>query len=394
MQRSIGSIMEFAKLPFYYGVQESPYGDGAIPYFLPFALGVCDATGLMVQVPNETVQAALNKAYQLEGLFLTIPIDESPLTKWRGDEFLSVMLKTANLDVKDKRVFEIGCSTGSVLNELRKLGATVRGCEPGPSALTARARYGLDVDQSYFKRDLHDREFDIVIHLTVLEHVVDSIEFLAQTTAVLKPGGWVFLGVPNCETQLRLGDPGMILHEHWSYFDAASLTQTLLQAGFTDVQCHSTEKGVLYGWGRWVGEASGSSLSSETSDLGVTVEYLNKLDRTIGRINRWLDHARQGQLRVGLYGASVGAANLWAILNWDDLSVNLFDGETAKHGRYLPGCELAIRSPNDLLENTPDKLLILPISFARDIRRFLRQELSLPEHVQIDSLEEMLTAVD
>ena len=397
MQRSIRSIKVFAKLPLYCGVQESPYRDSAIPDFLPFALGICDSTGLIVQVPNETVQQALKTAYQFEGLFLTTPIDESPLTKWRGDEFLNVMSEIAGLSVKDKRLLEIGCSTGYILNELRKRGAKVRGCEPGPSALTARARYGVDVDQSFFKPDLYDREFDIVTHLTVLEHVVDPVEFLAQTTAVLKPGAWFFIGVPDCETQLRLGDPGMILHEHWSYFTPGSLIRTLHRAGFTDVQCHSTERGVLYGWGRWVGEASESSLSSDTSDLRVAVEYVNKLDRAIQEIDRWLQHARQERLRVGLYGASVGAANLWALLNWNDIndiSADLFDGEPAKHGRYLPGCELAIRSPGDLLENTPDKLLILPISFAKPIRRFLRQELGLTEHVQIDSLAEMLKSVD
>jgi len=390
MPRSISSTTEFSKLPFYYGIQQSPYGDGAIPYYLPFALGVCDATGLIVQVPKDAVQDALSKAYETEGLFLTTPMDESPLTRWRGDEFLDVMLNTAGIEVKEKRVFEIGCSTGALLNELSKRGATVRGCEPGPSALTARSRYGLNVDQGYFIPGVYDREFDIVIHLTVLEHVVDSVEFLAQTSALLNPGGWVFLGVPSCESQLRLGDPGMILHEHYSYFDAGSLSRSLLKAGFTDVQCHSTEKGVLYGWGRWAGADGAGWVSTEKSDLGAALEYLNKLNRTLARINEWVDHARQEKLRVGLYGASVGAANLWAMLNWDNVDVNLFDGEPAKKGRYLPGCELAIRPPEDLLVDTPDKLLILPISFAPEISRFLRQELCLPEHVQIDTLAEML----
>ena len=127
MQRSIRSIKEFAKLPLYCGVQESPYRDsGAIPDFLPFALGICDSTGLIVQVPNETVQQALKTAYQFEGLFLTTPIDESPLTKWRGDEFLNVMSEIAGLSVKDKRLLEIGCSTGYILTNC---GSAVQKCE-------------------------------------------------------------------------------------------------------------------------------------------------------------------------------------------------------------------------------------------------------------------------
>jgi SAM-dependent methyltransferase len=349
---------------------------------------------LIVQAPNPQVEDALKKAYQLEGLFLTTPIDESPLTKWRADEFLHVLTDIARLNLSGKRVFEIGCSTGALLNDLRGLGADVRGCEPGPSALTARARYGLDVDQGYFQPDLYEREFDVVIHLTVLEHVVDSIEFLAQTSEVLKPGGYVFFGVPDCEPQLRVGDPGMILHEHWSYFSGESLKRTLRRAGFSEAECHSTSKGVLYGWGRWSGEANEQFRPSESGDSGASLEYFAKFDRNIRKVASWLDSARQEKVRVGLYGASVGAANLWFLLNWQGVSVELYDGERAKHGRYLPGCELAIRSPTDLLQHPPDKVLILPLSFAGAIRRFLLEELNLRETVQIDSLDDMLADVN
>lgn len=393
VQESIRAIKEFESLPFYCGVRKSPYRQSAIPDFLPFALGIRDSVGLIVQVPNETVQQAVTAAYESEGLFLTAPVDESPLTRWRAEECLNVMVEIAGLNVEGKRLLEIGCQTGYLLSELRKRGASVRGCEPGPSGVIARARYGLDVDQDFFGPLLYGREFDIVVHLTVLEHMFDPLEFLHQTTAALNPGGEIFVGVPNCETQLRTGDPGMLLHEHWSYFTPGSLVRVLQQAGFSDLQCHSNER-VIYTWGRWIGGSHSSFPVSDDSDLQMAGGYVSRLSSALRKVDGWVKYARQERLRVGLYGASTGAANILRLLDWGGVSVDLFDGEPAKHGCYLPGCELPICPPDDLMENMPDKLLILPINFTEAICRFLREELGLSEHVQVDSLAEMLKAVD
>ena len=185
MERVLRAIKKYKTLPFYCGVQNKPDGNGTLPVCLPFTLGICESTGCVVQVPDDLVVEALEKAYQQEGLFLTTPLDESVLHQWRANEFLSVLTDTAGLDVRGKRLLEVGCSTGFLLNELRGRSARVQGCEPGPSALAARRKYGLDIEQCYFDANHFEPEYDFVIHLTVLEHAADPLAFLAETRKVL-----------------------------------------------------------------------------------------------------------------------------------------------------------------------------------------------------------------
>lgn len=392
MLGTIRPVKRIERLPLYCGVQELPSREDDLGNFFPFTLGIDEQNGLIVQVPNAQVENALDALYKKQGLFLTVPIDQSPFTRYQADDFLHFMFDVANFNVKEKKLLEIGCSTGYVLDQLRLRGADAYGCEPGPSALTAQRRYGLNVRQSFFSADLFDERFDIVTNLNVLEHIVDPIAFLKQISAALKPGGFIFLGLPNCQRQLSLGDPGMILHEHWGYFTPQSLNSVLHKAGFGNVHCLSGEHDDLYAWAQWPGHRSDENFPfSVTDELIALQEYADRMDRILEKINQWLQQASEKGLRVALYGASVGCVNIWAFLNCRGVSLRLFDSDPAKRGRYLPGCALPIEAPEELLKDAPDKILILPILFVDAITRFLQNDLRLSSQVQIDRLTDMVS---
>ncbi|MEE3258765.1 MAG: class I SAM-dependent methyltransferase [Candidatus Latescibacterota bacterium] len=389
MNNRIEIFKQYERLPFYGGVRQTPYRGGDIPDFLPFAMGLRRDIGLVVQKPESVVQRALALSYEHEDLYLTVPMDESELTRWRGEEFLAVLAGEARIDPAGCDLLEIGCQTGFILSQMRDRGARVRGCEPGPSAEVARERYGLEVDRCFFEPGRYRGRADIVTHLAVLEHVDDPVAFLAETAAALRPGGVTLIGVPDCEGQLRLGDPGMLLHEHCSYFTPTSLERTLVAAGFSDVGSYSSGV-VVYGWGRWTGRA-GPSEGGEGDGAGDGVRaYIEKLDGAVSGVGEWLQAARGDGERAGFYGASVGAANLLALLYHNDVDLKLYDGDPAKQGAYLSGCPIQIRNPEELLNDAPDRLLILPVNYTDPIERFLREDLKLPISVHVDALSRML----
>lgn len=390
MMRKINTIKLIQRLPLYCGVQDSPYRNDGIPDYFPFALSLDEDNGLIVQSPSNEVESALNKLYQKHNLFLTVPIDESRFTKYQGDEFLHFLLDVANFDVKGKSILEIGCSTGYVLNELRLRGADVCGCEPGPSALTAVKRYGLKVKQVFFEPDLFEEKFDLVIHLNVLEHIINPVDFLKDITKVLKAGGFMFVGLPDCLRQLQLGDPGMILHEHWGYFTLRSLQMALGKAGLTSVKCIMGEYDDLYGWGQWQDiEAKNMVAYAAEEELKLAQEFSLKLDNVIKIMQIWIDNARDKNLHIALYGASVGLVNLWALLDWHNVEVAIYDSDPAKHGKYLPGCPLPIQAPAELFRNMPDTIMVLPVIFTQTITNYLRQDLKIPDSVRIDTLSDL-----
>jgi len=134
-------------------------------------------------------------------------------------------------------VLEVGCGTGEFLAAASDAGHRVTGLDLSQEAVTyARRRHpGLDVRCATLDSDdLRPESFDVVAGFHVLEHVADPVGLLRQMTRLLRPGGLVYVRVPNLDTWFRhvLGRNwwGFSV-EHAGHFTDASLRLALAQAG-------------------------------------------------------------------------------------------------------------------------------------------------------------------
>ena len=134
-------------------------------------------------------------------------------------------------------LLEVGCSTGAALSAYRELGWKVRGVEFHPDAsLFARERLGLDVSTGTLAQArLPDEAFDVAILTHVLEHLPDPLETLRELRRTLKPGGSLYLAVPN----LSALEPRVFgrhfaweIPRHLYYFTPKTLGALLDKAGF------------------------------------------------------------------------------------------------------------------------------------------------------------------
>jgi SAM-dependent methyltransferase len=103
--------------------------------------------------------------------------------------------KIERLGVPRGALLDVGCAAGFFLDEARKRGFTVRGCELSQYAQEyARERLGLEVDRAGFVDASFappPASFDVITVFNVLEHIPDPQLVAGKLFDLLKPGGYL-----------------------------------------------------------------------------------------------------------------------------------------------------------------------------------------------------------
>lgn len=157
-----------------------------------------------------------------------------------------------HLRTPGRRLLDIGCNRGLLLEAARRRGWKVLGVEISPeSANRARRDYGLTVYatlDSLTEAEPNAR-FDLITAWHVLEHTFDPVAFLRAAAARLAPQGVLALQVPSfdyLDEFRRRNEPGSLLCAvHNFYFTAANLQTVLACAGLTVLHIESDPNSLL-----------------------------------------------------------------------------------------------------------------------------------------------------
>lgn len=132
---------------------------------------------------------------------------------------------------------DIGCGAGEYMLLMREGGWRVCGVEPVLAGAEAGRNAGLDIRHaSLLGVQFPDASFDYVRSNHSFEHVTNPLELLHEIRRILRPGGKLFLGVPNSESL-----PFKIFRQYWWYmgvpfhpytYSPETLSVLLNKAGF------------------------------------------------------------------------------------------------------------------------------------------------------------------
>ncbi len=140
------------------------------------------------------------------------------------------------------RLLDLGAAGGHLGRAVRDRCAYLAGVEPDP-ALPASCREGYDVWRvaDALSAGEWDAPFDVVVCADVLEHLSRPEELLARIPAWLKPGGTLFVSIPNVANvtvrvallfgQFPYTDRGILDRTHLRFYTRASARRLVEEAG-------------------------------------------------------------------------------------------------------------------------------------------------------------------
>lgn len=134
-------------------------------------------------------------------------------------------------------VLDVGSGRGDLLRVLQRRGWTATGLEPSPDAARVAERLGVKTAVGNLAgAGLPQRAFDAVIFHHSLEHVTRPAAALGEVRGLLRPGGTVFIAVPNFASRSarRRGESWWALDvpRHRTHFTPQGLEGALRRAGF------------------------------------------------------------------------------------------------------------------------------------------------------------------
>ena len=116
-----------------------------------------------------------------------------------------------HLDIKDKKVLDIGCGDGGVSVAFAQRGADVVGIDLDPDRIDTSTLRANDhrLNVKFFvddaeKMSLNDNSYDVVVCNALIEHVFNPEELASEISRVLKNGGILFLDTPSRYSVLQL----------------------------------------------------------------------------------------------------------------------------------------------------------------------------------------------
>lgn len=135
------------------------------------------------------------------------------------------------------RMLDFGFGGPDYLLLMRDLGWDCWGVDADPSWFPMLKESGITAGDDLFDEAMPEGTFDWVTSYHSLEHIYDPKAALARFARLLKPGGRLYLGVPNYDSfSARFWGPywyNLSVPIHLNFFGPKSLERVLDEAGFS-----------------------------------------------------------------------------------------------------------------------------------------------------------------
>jgi SAM-dependent methyltransferase len=281
-------------------------------------------------------------------------------------------------------VVELASNDGYLLKNFVEAGVPVLGIDPSPGPAAAAVEAGVPTLREFFGIDLarrlvaEGRRADVIIANNVMAHVPDLNGFVAGMKVLLADDGLITVENPYVRDLIDHCEFDTIYHEHYCYFSCTAVQALVRRHGLwlNDVEYFEQLHGGTLRWhighhDRRSDTLLGYLREEEQRGLTGASAYTSFADRVRGvctDLARLIGDLRAGGRTVAAYGAAAKGAMM---LNHAGLGTDLVefvvDRNPHKQGKLMPGTHQPVRSPDALVNERPDYVLLLAWNFRDEI---------------------------
>lgn len=322
-----------------------------------------------------------------EAIFSDYAYFSSYSSSWvrHAERYAEAMIARFDLGAGSK-VVEIASNDGYLLRHFVGRGIPVLGVEPAANVAAVAEAAGVPTEVAFFGaatgRRLREagHAADLMAANNVLAHVPDILDFVAGFRELLKPDGVATFEFPHLLRLIEDCQFDTVYHEHFSYLSLVATEFVLERSGLMafDVETLPTHGGSLRLFVCHAGadrSASPALVALRQAERAAGLTGLAGYEGFAARVAEvkcgaldFLIRARREGRKVLGYGA---AAKGNTFLNYCGIGPELVsavaDRSPHKQGTLLPGSRIPVISPEALLAERPDYVLILPWNLSEEI---------------------------
>jgi 2-polyprenyl-3-methyl-5-hydroxy-6-metoxy-1,4-benzoquinol methylase len=343
----------------------------AVAQYLPDAQSLAEERGIdlevyqcsgcgLVQLRNEPVHY-YKEVVRASGF-------SSDMKEFRLKQFGDFVQQNA---LTGKKIIEVGCGRGEYLSLIAQCGVQTYGLEYAENSVAECRKNGLTVYQGFVEgRDyrIEHQPFD-AFFLGFLEHLPDPNSVLRGIYANLSDDAVGMIEVPNFDMILRNNLFSEFMRDHLFYFTKETLRTTLALSGFEIVSC--TEIWYDYILSAVVRKRKKTDISS----------FQEHQDRIKGDLDDYIN--RFGSTSVATWGAGHQALALFCLFDLGGMIKYVIDSATFKQGKFTPATHVPIVSPDMLISDPAEAVIIMAGSYSDEIGKIMSETYPQIKHVAV-----------
>jgi 2-polyprenyl-3-methyl-5-hydroxy-6-metoxy-1,4-benzoquinol methylase len=265
--------------------------------------------------------------------------------------------------LQNKKIIEIGCGRGEYLSLLNLSGANAYGLEDSEESVNYCVANGLKVSKGFVKNSddkLKDEPFDAFCILSFLEHLPDPNETLKGIYNNLADNAVGLIEVPNFDMILKNKLFSEFIGDHLFYFTKETLKITLALNGFEILEINDI-------WHNYII----SAVIKKRQKLNLE-DFYNYGERITKEISGFVACFETN--KVAVWGAGHQALAIIAMSDLKGKIKYVVDSAIFKQGKYTPATHIPIVSPDLLISNPVEAIIVIAGSYSDEVVRIIQSK--------------------